>query len=427
MRDASGAGRAHVKKVAHQMSRVYWHMGQALLPEHFYAQEQALREELAVHLGARREPSWGVIALSLDEFRLSKGTVSIQSLTLLLRSGTLIDVPGNASRVYLDLSKSDRARTLVYLHLQTSHDTVVERQGELSESGIERIVQKIELSTSAYSETSAEVFALAELLCGADGVWELSSEFCPAIAMVGAEPFFAPYLERMEAVAKALRELIRKELSDNHLAAEGQATTKQCLRGLYGFQAFLTDIRSGIRPHPFEVFRALRELYLDVCLFREIHPELLTVSYQHEDVAGCVGALLVELEQQAKIQRSELPYVEFNAQDGRFVCNVDARLRRAKDVYLLIQKTSISAQLDLRRVKLASDSRILTVHERALRGIPFERIESPPFVHGLASTVEFYGLRPGEEWDYAVGEGKLVLFDSPQLQGCRLYLYWREA
>ncbi|HVZ37360.1 MAG TPA: type VI secretion system baseplate subunit TssK, partial [Polyangiaceae bacterium] len=102
-------------------------------------------------------------------------------------------------------------------------------------------------------------------------------------------------------------------------------------------------------------------------------------------------------------------------------------LRRAKDVYFLVQKPSVSAQLDLRRVKLASESRIQAVHQRALRGIPFERLDSPPFVHGLASTVEFYALRPGEEWDYAVSEGKLVLFEAPQLQGCRLYLYWRES
>jgi len=39
-----------VKKVIHQTSRVHWHMGQALLPEHFYAQEQALREEVSLRL-----------------------------------------------------------------------------------------------------------------------------------------------------------------------------------------------------------------------------------------------------------------------------------------------------------------------------------------------------------------------------------------
>lgn len=420
-----------MKKVAHQMSRVFWHMGQALLPEHFYAQEESLREELFVHAGARREPAWGVVSLVWDDFRLKKGVIAIQELTVIMPSGVLIDIPGNTSPAHLDLTTAGVTRTLIYLHLQSGHETVIagqgQGQGDAAESGIERIVQKVELSTKAYSETSAEVFTLAELACGADGVWELVPSFCPALVVIGSEPFFKTMRVRMDEVAKALRELVKKELSENYLAAEGQATTKQCLRGLYGFQAFLGDIDGGIRPHPYEVFRVLRELYFDVCLFREVHPELLGQTYEHEELATCIGNLLQELEQQAQIVRSDLPYVEFAPADGRQVCVFDARLRRAKDVFFLIQKTSVAAKLDLRRVKLASESRILAVHERALRGIPFDRLESPPFVHGLASTVEFYALRPGEEWDYAVSEGKLVLFDSPQLQGCRLYLYWRES
>ncbi|HET8933425.1 MAG TPA: type VI secretion system baseplate subunit TssK [Polyangiales bacterium] len=410
------------------MSRVYWHMGQALLPEHFYAQEEGLREELGAHFGIRTAPVWGVSRLQWDEFRLRKGTVALQQLTLLLRSGILIDIPGNSSPAQLDLSVAGVTRARVYLHLQTDHEIVVERSDDAADtSGIERIVQKIELSTKAYSDTSAEVFALAELACGADGMWALSPDFCPALSQIGAEPFFRGVLTRMDAVAKALRELLKKELSENYLAAEGQATAKGCLRGLYGFETFLVDVRSGIRPHPYTVFRTLRELYLDVCMFRDVHPDKLTHAYNHEDLARCIAELLEELERQVQIVRAELPYVEFLALDGRQECTFDQRLRRAKDVYFLVQKPSVSAQLDLRRVKLAAASRIQAVHQRALRGIPFERLDRPPFVHGLASTVEFFMLRPGEEWDYAVSEGKLVLYDSPQLQGCRLYLYWRES
>ena len=33
-----------MKKLAHQTARVHWHMGQALLPEHFYAQESSAKQ-----------------------------------------------------------------------------------------------------------------------------------------------------------------------------------------------------------------------------------------------------------------------------------------------------------------------------------------------------------------------------------------------
>ncbi|HVZ36416.1 MAG TPA: type VI secretion system baseplate subunit TssK, partial [Polyangiaceae bacterium] len=315
-----------MNKRAHQMSRVYWHMGQALLPEHFYAQEQALREELSTHFAVRAAPGWGVSRLVWDDFRLRKGTIAVDQLTVLLRSGILIDVPGNTAPAQLDLSAAGVTRAQVYLHLHSDHDTVVEHADAGADSGgIERIVQKIELSTKAYSDASAEVFALAELACGADGTWELVPEFCPALLQIGAEPFFRSVLTRMDAVARALRELLKNELSDNYLAAEGQASTKQCLRGLYGFEAFVLDIKSGIRPHPYALFRALRELYLDVCMFREVHPDKLTHAYDHENIAPCIGALLEELEQQVQIVRAQLPYVEFRTLDGRHVCSFDAR------------------------------------------------------------------------------------------------------
>lgn len=409
------------------MSRVHWHMGQALLPEHFYAQEHALREELALRCGVQIAPAWGLVSLTWDEFQLQKGIVSLQELSLLLPSGALIDVPGNTSPAFLNLAATGTTRTYVYLHLQSGYETVTTGGGDLAGGGIERVLQKVTLSTEAYSETGVESFKLAELACGPDGLWSLQADFCPALCSIGAEPFFKAYIERMSVLARGLRQVLRKELEQNHLAAEGQSSAKLCLRALFGFQAFLVDIGSGLRPHPYQVFARLRELYFDVCVFRGVHPERLERPYAHEELGSCIGQLLGELEEQLQVGTAELPYVEFELQDGRHVCELDARIRRSKDVFWLIQKARVTAQLDLSRVKLAAQSRISIVHERALRGVPFQKIESPPFAHGLSSTVEFHALLPGKEWDYAVSEGKLVAFDAPQLQGCRLYLYFREG
>ncbi len=160
-------------------------------------------------------------------------------------------------------------------------------------------------------------------------------------------------------------------------------------------------------------------------MFRDITPVEIERPYEHEDIAWSFGVFLDKIEEQAELGQSKVPYVEFFRKDGIFTCELGKDTKRAKDVFLLIQKPQVSSKLDLGRVKLASPSRLQTVYERALRGIPFERIEKPPFHHGLSSNVEFYAIVPGQEWDYAVREGKIVLYDSPQLEGCRVYLYWR--
>ncbi len=401
-------------------------MGQALLPEHFYAQEEALREEAILRFRMSRAPAWGLAQLKWDEFQLQKGIISVQEMTLFLKSGVLVDIPGNTAPAFINLNATGKPQVTVYVHLQSAYDTVDVAHGAGSEDGIARIVQKIELSIEAYSETAAESFTLAEIACGPDGVWSLKPSFVPALVRVGAEPFFSAYVDRMDGIARGLRHMLVQELEQNYLAAEGQANAKQCLRGLFGFQAAIVDLRSEIHPHPYEVFRILREVYLDVCVFRGVHAERLTEAYAHEDLNASIGGLLGELEEQMQIGRARLPYVEFEHRDGMFVCALGKEVRRAKDVFVLVQKPQIATKVDMSRVKFASESRIHSVHERALRGIPFQRVESPSFSHGLSSSVEFYALSPGQEWDYAVSEGKIVFFESQQLVGCRQYLYWRE-
>jgi type VI secretion system protein ImpJ len=173
------------------------------------------------------------------------------------------------------------------------------------------------------------------------------------------------------------------------------------------------------------VFRSLRALYIDVCIFSGTHPAELGRAYVHDDLAGGLKAMLDEIERLLTVGRQDIPYVEFTRKEGLYVCEIDKNLKRARDVYFLIQKPRVSMRIDVSRVKLASPSRIHVVHEHALRGIPFALLEKPPFHHGLSSSIEFYSISPGPEWDYAIRDGKVVLFTAPQLEEARLYLYGR--
>lgn len=413
-----------MKKAAQQTARVHWQMGQALLPEHFYAQEQSLREEIALRSRMDAAPSWGLGTLEWDTFQLLKGIVSIQEMTLLLQSGTLVDIPGNTAPAFFNLNSAGAARTPLYVHLQSGFDTVAVRQGP-DEEGIERVMQRIELSTAPYSESAAQSFKLAEFEVGADGSWSLTAAYLPPMLRLGSSPFFEPYLARMSGAVRMLRQMLTDEIQENHLAAESQTAAKQCLRGLFGFQALLVDLGAGVNHHPYTLFAALRSLYIDVCILRDLPPSEIDRPYAHEDLGVSFGTLLEKVEEHALVQRQKIPYTEFVRRDGMLVGELGNDMRRAREVFFLVQKPQVSSPVDLARVKLAAESRIQTVYERALRGIPYQRMDNPPFVHGMAATVDFYAITPGQEWDYALREGKIVLFDAPQLQGSRLYLYWR--
>jgi type VI secretion system protein ImpJ len=413
-----------VKKAAQQTARVYWKLGQALLPEHFYAQEQAIREEVALRARMSAAPSWGVGTLQWDTFQLLKGIVHIQEMTLFLQSGTLVDIPGNTAPAICNLNTTGAARTPLYAHLHGAPDVVAVQHGP-DEEGIERMVQHIELSTAPYSESGVQSFKLAELESGADGTWSLSAAYLPPMVQVGASPFFEPHLQRMSGLVRTLRQTLADEIKESQLESEAQSGAKHCMRGLLGFQGLLVDLEAGVHHHPYQLFAALRSLYVDVCLLRDTPPTEAERAYDHEELAETFGALLERLEENVGVRGRRTPVTELVRRDGLIVATIGKEMQRAKDVFLLVQKPQVSSPIDLSRVKLAAESRLQTVYERALRGIPFQHVESPPFIHGMSATVDFYALASGQEWDYALREGKMVLYEAPQLRGCRLYLHAR--
>ena len=106
------------------------------------------------------------------------------------------------------------------------------------------------------------------------------------------------------------------------------------------------------------------------------------------------------------------------------VCTLSVAAKRARDVYLMIEKPSVATVLDASGLKLASKARVQIVRVHSLRGILFERVASPPFRHGFSAQMEFYRLQPGPEWDYAVTEGKVGFQPPTELRGLRSFLFW---
>jgi type VI secretion system protein ImpJ len=412
-----------MKRSPQSMTRVFWHMGQALLPEHFYAQETSLRSETALRFEMSGAPSWGLGKFEWDKYLLPQGRLEVRELSVVLESGTIIDIPGNAAPISLDLPKSGRSRTPIYLQLQSDFEIVESKPGSATEEGIRRILQKVELTTE--QTTADERFELAHVERGANDVWSFSAEYIPPLLNVRHGLLFDKPLERMDHLVKALRHLLKQELQENHLSGETQLLAKQALRTMFQLHAALVDIGGQITPHPHSLFVALRNLYIDTCVLRDAPLDAIDLAYDHTELAAGFDALLSPLEAITSRGRPEVPYIEFVRREGQLCCDIDKNIKRAKDVFLLLQKPQVSSKIDLGKVKFSSPTRLNAVYERALTGIPVTRIERPPFAQTLSSTVDIYAVSRGQEWDYAVGEGHIVLFDVPQLEGCRLYLYCR--
>lgn len=416
-----------MKTVKNQTARVHWRMGQALLPEHFFAQESSLREEglLRARMGAL--PTWGVGALKWDAFQLVRGILSVEELKLFLPSGTLVDIPGNTAPAPFNLNTTGQTRTPLYLHLLQEIDVAVAESPDGSQdSALERIVQRMAFSSQPYSDDATQSFKLAELEKAADGTWSLVPDYLPPALRVTGSPFFEPTLKRARALSDLLHQVLVDEIRDNYLAGQTLAAAKGALKALYAFKGFLANLGADFQPHPFELLEAVRRLYLEVCMLRGTEPKELWRPYAHEGLGPLFKELFAGLESQVQLSRSSTPYVAFTRREGLQLCALPEAARKARSVYWLLQKPRVGTKLELGGVKLASETRLATVHQLALRGIAYKRIENPPFHHPFSSEVEFYSLADGEEWDHAVRDGRLAFFHRPDFEQVKAFIYWRD-
>ncbi|MDD9966915.1 MAG: type VI secretion system baseplate subunit TssK [Myxococcales bacterium] len=447
-----------MKKSTYQTARVHWRMGQALLPEHFYLQEEALRSEINLRLDLSPAPVWGVGSCALNGPQLKEGIVSVQELTLILESGVVIDVPGNTGSAQLNLNDTGETECFVYVQFLSGSDIPEPRvpvnrpqaAGSASgpgggrtvkvietEEGIERIVQRIRLSSKPTSEDGQDVasFKLARFRKLETGnAWAMVPSYVPPMVCVGPSPFFGPYVRSMGDLCGRLRKILTVQIRDKFLSHESRAAARQCLRGVFEFEAFLANVqvtegssRGGpeLRFHPYDVFSALHRLYLHQCAFNESEPEQELAVYRHEDLATCFRNLLRALSAFTE-KTFEQRHIPFQAIEGVRVCELPREAPVGKaTMYWLIKKRRANVDLDLTGVKLASASRIHMVHQRALSGIPYRKLESLPFENDFSSEVDIFELVRGAEWDHVIQEGSIAFLDTDALEGTESFVWWR--
>jgi type VI secretion system protein ImpJ len=418
-----------MKPEKYPLAPVHWFLGQALLPEHFQAQEGGLRQELLLLLRQQSMPFWGVGHIAWDKGELVEGRFSLRQLTLLLRDGTLIDIPGNApAPPNLNLPEKAGSRVSIYLHLKSEPEPVA-LDGALAKAGVKRRVHALRLSTSEHSETADTVFQLAEFKKSLKDVWSLSEDFHPPLLRVTGLPFLAPLLEELGELVNKLKALLHKDIELNSLANANRKVidARECLRQLYRFEALLANLGENYQAHPFELFRALHELYIEVCMLHDTSPDALVALYAHDNLAGSFKRLVEAVRYHVQQVRTPPNYIAFKRKEGLQVCTlhgVEEQLRKARGLYLLLQKPNPALQLELKGLKLASVKRLKQVHTLSTQGIGFSHVDKLPFRTPFSSDVEFYELTEGKEWDHAVQEGVLAFEHLPELEQVRAFFFW---
>jgi len=401
-------------------------MGQTLLPEHLLAQEESILADTVLRFRMQGLPFYGIGTLKLNETLLDEGILTIQELTLVMASGLLLDVPGNARVSPFNLNVPGTTTVSVHLHVLADASVAVDAgKGweEDAEVRVSKSIYRLVLSSEQGYAGAMETVKLAEFKKSPDGAWQLSREFIPPLMQLGASPFLK---SDMGELAEAL-ELFQYNLSmdaASYLSGESLYSVKQCLKNVFKTQRLLANLGSQVHLHPYFLYEELKTLYAEVCFYRSATPENITAPYNHDHLV-LLKNLIRQLNDQMQLVKSHPPYLRFELSEKIYRVKLPEEIRQATDVYFLIQKNRILATLSIDDLKVAGVARLPFVHKMALQGIPLRKVERAPFQHSFGAEVEFYLLREGEEWDHALNEMIVAFYDRPDFEDTEFYIYWR--
>ena len=404
-------------------------MGQALLPAHLRALEESMLADSALRFSLQEAPAYGLYKLLWNEALLSEGVFTLEEMTLVMPSGLLLGLTENAQVTPLNLNISGGTLLPVYLHVRS----LPENNSGLRDPGLQIIKRdniscwlwSLELSTEQENIDTVESFRLAEFEKQPDGSWRLSSRYIPPLARLGSVPFLKQELTVLVHKLEAYHYQLTQEISAIYLSGSDLVNARQCMKSVVQIQRFLANLFAQISPHPYTVYEQLKHFYVDLCFYHDNTPQLATAPYRHEHLAEVFRETFELLHEQLQLHQLRSPYLPFTLSGGIIRADLPKSIREAKEIYLLVQKGGINKTISLESLKIAAVNRIGIVHKFFLQGIPFKRIDRPPFQHSFGPEVDIYQLSPGDEWDYALNELALGFYVDPKLTEEKFFLHWR--
>jgi type VI secretion system protein ImpJ len=420
-----------------------WEMGQVLHPAQFRAQEDALLEHVGLRSQLTGLPSRGVALLRWGDAQLAAGDLAISALTVVLASGRLIDVPGNAVLTTRTLVLPTKAAgpVAIYLHLRGELRPDGARnlpRYEPDEPEIRRAIYQVELSTEPGIDGGQERMKLAELSFR-DGAWALTP-FVPPLLRLGrgTTPFLHDIMAQVVDALGSFESELVKRAADSMTSAEPMAEVRRMLTALYRVQAVLADHGYGaatqsVALHPYHLFAALRDFYLEAVVLQGVRLDGWPPRYQHDDLRACLDPLVRGVARTLAMPAVVSPRLAFQRDDHWFVTEpFPDELRRASEVFLLLERASAALGDDhtappaLDDLKLASPLRAEEVYTKALEGVPRRAIPALGFAQSFGHRATVFQLdSQSREWRHAVHEGAVCFASSPGVEGYTAALFWQ--
>ncbi|MFT6778227.1 MAG: type VI secretion system protein ImpJ [Paraglaciecola sp.] len=433
----------HLSMSIHDIAPVHWQMGQALLPDHLIAQENALTANTFLRHQASGLPFYGIGKLEWDKYLLAKGNLNLTSFRVFTHANSLlVDCPGNADIVSLPLELKDTSRVKVYYFILQSPPAMNTEQlpHNISETVARRIFKVILALQPALSEEYETLCKhykvidqgkLAEFVEDNNGGWKLSERFIPPLVQIGVSEFLLGPLKQLNILLnRYLKETLglyqKQQLPDIKLFE-----IKHCINALYESQQFLANHigypkqKPELQLHPYFLYEQLQKLHRQLSLLSGEWAPLPLQNYQHSDLHGTFKTLFRNVVSRLKLHSRNSQSFQLHLKDGKYQTVLPDVASRKDNLYLVINCDQQPSLADEDLPCMSSHKRISTLFHYSLSGVGLIPVKHKALTHYFGQTTQCFRLQEGEELDHIIQEASLSFLAQPEFEAYSFFLFYQ--
>lgn len=405
------------------MQQINWHLGQAVLPEHFTL-SQHLSVERNIALCEINSPTdfYGLAELKINEHLFEKNVLRIEALTYITIKSEVIIYRYRSHPNSLELNLNTIDSDLAEIALCVNNRDILKDVAD-GDTKVQTKLPNVTLAVNLDEVNELSNFRILTLKKLETGKWSLA-EFLPPILTTDVFAFNA-IMDKLSSLLTTLRAYVSNEKSSNTTISAVKLMLLNNISSDSNTLEYNLLQLKHTKYSPMSIYQNVLKIYIGLLQYHDIADIDRNLIYKHDTPYKSFQALFTEILNMI-LHTKAVEYKVFNPVENLLSTGTIATeaLNRKKH-YLVIRKPTEDYGYNLAAIKLTSPSRIEYVNKYAMVGLKLSKVSFNPLpASNIDKNCDIYEIVPSREWDYILSEQIICLLNTKDVSSLKFVYYF---
>lgn len=405
------------------MQQINWHLGQAVLPEHFtLSQRLSNQRNIALCEVSSATDFYGLAELQIDEYLFEKNIFRVESLMYVTPRAECIHYQHSNYPKALELNLNTIDSDTTEIAITIADKPLIEYVGS-GDNKVQIKLPNISLVINPEDVDELSTFKVLVLNKLEDGKWILG-EFLPAILSTKVYGFKL-VTNKLNNLLQTIRSYVQNEKTTNSAISAVKLTLlNNVLHSCNQLQYYIWQL-SYSKYFPIFIFHATQNIYLYLLQYQETIEVDSTLVYKHEKPLESFQYLITAIFE--KVLHTKAIEYKVLKSIGNLLSTgvIEFEALNRKKHYLVVRKPVEEYNYSLSMIKLTSPSRVEHVNKYAMVGLKLSKLDFNPLpLSNVDKYCDIYEILPSREWDYILSEQVICLLNTKDVSELKFVYYY---